>query len=244
MHSLTMISRDRALEEIPDSPATVEFRQMAEDAELTAYRSGGGLLLANNEGRMLGAMGQVIAADAQSLLMQPGFDGDLVADEAAYERLCHAFPLERAIIQTLDGPWQRPNLPIPGPTIRSLATEDSLDHLPEDLRAEIEYARSRGRILAGFIDAHPVGFAYVVESAAHADMSIDTLEDYRNRGIATAVAAEMVDLVVAAGKRPVWGAVESNRASLRLAEKLGFRQPAGTLYVAEEPLRARHRDSF
>ncbi len=243
MHSLTMISRDAALAEIPDSPATVEFRQMAEDAELTAYRSDAGLLLANNEGRMLGAMGQVIPGDVQTLLTRPGFDGDLVADPTAYERLCDGFALERAVIQTLDGPWQRPQLQVPELSIRPLAAGDAIDHLPDELREELEYARPRTRILAGFIDAEPVSFAYVVASTAHADMSIDTLETFRNRGIATAVAAAMIDEVIAACKTPVWGAVESNRASLRLAEKLGFRKAAGILYVAEEPLSACHRAS-
>ena len=33
--------------------------------------------------------------------------------------------------------------------------------------------------------------------------------------------------------QPVWGALESNKASLRLAEKLGFCAPAGTLWLAE-----------
>ncbi len=235
MSALTSITRAEALAEIPDSPATVEFRQMAEAAELAAFRSGNGLLIAHPDGRMVGAMGRVLAGDVQALLMQQPRDGNLVADEAAYGQLADAYQFERAIIQTLAGPWQRIEFRIDGLTIRPVTAADSLDHLPDELREELEYARLRTRVLAGRIDALAVSFAYVVASTAHADMSIDTLADYRQRGIASAVAVARVDEVVAIGKTPVWGAVESNQASLRLAARLGFRRRAGTLYVAEEP---------
>ncbi len=239
MDRLTSITRLEALAEIPDSPATVEFRHMAEAAELATFRSGGGLLVANADGRMVGAMGPVLADDVQTLLRQWPGDCDLVVDEAAYEELRGGYPFERAMIQTLDGPWQRPESCIDGLTIRTLTASDSLDHVPNELREELNYARPRTRVLAGFVDGVPVSFAYVVASAVHADMSIDTLVEYCQRGIATAVAAAMVDEVVSSGKTPVWGAVESNQASLRLAARLGFTRPAGTLYVAEEALSSR-----
>jgi GNAT superfamily N-acetyltransferase len=236
MGRFTSITRAEALAEIADSPATVEFRHLAEAAELVGLRSGNGLLVADTDGRMVGAMGSVLADDVQELLVQKPRECELVVDVAAYEQLQGAYRFERAIIQTLNGPWRHPDYLIDGLTIRPMTAADSLDHVPDELREELEYARPRTRILAGLMDAVPVGFAYVVASSGHADMSIDTLDEYRQRGIATAVAAAMVDAVVAAGKTPVWGAVESNQASLRLAAKLGFRRPAGTLYVAEEPL--------
>jgi hypothetical protein len=38
--------------------------------------------------------------------------------------------------------------------------------------------------------------------------------------------------LLARGKRPVWGAIEHNAASLAPARRLGITAPAGTLYVA------------
>jgi predicted GNAT family acetyltransferase len=55
------------------------------------------------------------------------------------------------------------------------------------------------------------------------DLSIDTLQPFRRCGYAGLCAAYVIDQMNREGKRPVWGAAESNEASLRLASKLGFR---------------------
>jgi len=54
------------------------------------------------------------------------------------------------------------------------------------------------------------------------DISIDTLEAYRGRGFAAPCIAYMVALMRERKKEPMWSALESNRASRRLAAKLGF----------------------
>jgi RimJ/RimL family protein N-acetyltransferase len=234
MPELVALSRDLALSLVPDTPATVEFRHMAEGDEPCVYRSGGGLLLANSEGKTLGAMGDVVSDDVRQLIAEHKFDGDVVADEAAFAVLRQHYAFERAIIQTLAGPWQRPRSFVPGLVIRPLAATDLLDGLPEELREEIAFACRDTRILAAVVEGQLVSFSYVVQSTLHADMSIDTVEQYRNRGIATAVAGAMLEEVAESGKTPVWGALDSNLASLRLAEKLGFRRAAGVLYVAED----------
>jgi GNAT superfamily N-acetyltransferase len=234
MRELTPLSCDEALLVVPDSPATVEFREMAEGDEPCVYRSGGGLLLAKSPRRTLGAMGTVAPDDVQRLIAQHKFQGDVVADEAAFAVLKDRYPFERAIIQTLAGPWRRPRVHVPGLVIRPLLPSDALDGVPAELREEIETVRNDTRILAAVMDGRLASFSYAVQSTLHADMSIDTLEEYRQRGIATAVAGAMLDEVVESGKTPVWGALENNLASLSLAAKLGFRRAAGTLYVAED----------
>jgi hypothetical protein len=93
MRELVALSRDVALSLVPDSPATVEFREMAEGDEPFVYRSGGGFLLANSAGRTLGAMGDVVPDDVRRLIMQREFDGDVVADEAAFAVLKDRYAL-------------------------------------------------------------------------------------------------------------------------------------------------------
>jgi GNAT superfamily N-acetyltransferase len=118
--------------------------------------------------------------------------------------------------------------------VRPLDPADALDHLPDDVREEVMHFRLRCTVIAGFVGKLPVSFAFARCSERLGDISIDTLAEYRNRGFGAATAAALVDHLVARGIEPVWGAVESNHASLRLAEKLGFTKPAGELFVCEE----------
>jgi len=62
-------------------------------------------------------------------------------------------------------------------------------------------------------------------------VSVDTLASARQLGLATIVAAAMIDAERAAGREPVWGADEHNLASLALAKRLGF-EPVDELWVA------------
>ena len=74
--------------------------------------------------------------------------------------------------------------------------------------------------------------AYVVTATeAFADLGVDTRAAHRRRGHARAVTASLVAAVIASGRTPVMGALDSNRASIALADSLGF-VPAGTLWVA------------
>ena len=65
------------------------------------------------------------------------------------------------------------------------------------------------------------------------DVSVDTLEGCRRRGLAGACARALIGLLSSRGLEPVWAAVESNTASLRLAAKLGFER-ADRLMVFEK----------
>jgi GNAT superfamily N-acetyltransferase len=184
---------------------------------------------------LLGAMGAVETRDAANLLQRCQIDCELLADSQAYRALQARMDFERAQIWTLATPWQAPTPAVEGLTIRPLEKQDSLDQLPEDLRAEIVVARGKRGVLAGFIDGVAVSFAYSLTTETLADLSIDTLDAYRRRGIGRAVVSAHIDELVAAGISPVWGAVESNAASLRLAESLGFTVPAGELFVSDSP---------
>ncbi len=125
----------------------------------------------------------------------------------------------------------REDEPIPPPDIpvRRLSAEDPLDHLPVSLREEMERARARTAVFSTFDGERAVSFAYAHRMTSRcADISIDTLAAFRRRGHAMAACAPAPESL-AQGRRPIWGAYESNAASKRLAARLGF-MPVGTIY--------------
>lgn len=232
MAALQSVLREEALRVIPDTPATLELRDIALDPRAAIYRSGQGLLLAHAHGRLAGASGPVAPRDVDALLQGLDSECELLADTAAYERLRSTHPFERAIIQTLSRPWGNRQQGIGELIIRPLEPSDPLAHLPDELRREIESAQSLRSVVAGFIAGAAVSFAYWgSRTETYHDISIDTLKQHRNRGVGAAVVSALIDRIVAEGGVPVWGAVEGNHASLRLAEKLGFTRPAGEVFV-------------
>jgi GNAT superfamily N-acetyltransferase len=117
------------------------------------------------------------------------------------------------------------------PDVRLLTRHDSIAHLPPGLRHEITHAREFAPIAAVIVDGVPASFCYPAWITERLwDVSIDTLEAYRGRSFGARAVRFMIDLMAAEGREPVWGALESNTASLRLGAKLGF-VPAGDLVV-------------
>ena len=100
---------------------------------------------------------------------------------------------------------------------------EAMDHAPADLKEELIYAVKRAPVAATFIGQLPVAFCYAgSQTESLWDISIDTLAEYRNRGYAALCVSFLTDYFLRKGLAPVWGAVESNVPSMRLAAKLGF----------------------
>lgn len=98
-----------------------------------------------------------------------------------------------------------------------------LDNLPPILRGELRDACQYSPIASAFVDDRPVSFCYSGwETETHWDVSIDTLESYRRRGLGLAACVCLLHHFAKAGKTAVWGSVESNEESAHLARKLGF----------------------
>ncbi len=126
-----------------------------------------------------------------------------------------------AILHTLGDKPRLPN--VPENSVRLLPSLEALDSesLPPELSAELEEAVSP--IAVAFAGEHPVSFCYAAaQTESLWDVSIDTLKDYRRQGHAARCATYMIGHMARRGKRPVWGAEETNPPSLRLAKKLGF----------------------
>jgi hypothetical protein len=98
-----------------------------------------------------------------------------------------------------------------------------LDNLPPILRGELRDACHHSPIAIAVADERPVSFCYSGwETEGHWDVSIDTLDGYRLRGLGAAACTCLIHHFAAFGKTAVWGSVDSNTASTALARKLGF----------------------
>ena len=86
---------------------------------------------------------------------------------------------------------------------------------------------------AAWLDGRAVSFCYAAcESETLWDISINTVAEYRRRGLAGECVAWLGARMRARGKRAVWGARSANQASKQLASKLGF-EPWGPLFLYE-----------
>jgi GNAT superfamily N-acetyltransferase len=115
--------------------------------------------------------------------------------------------------------------PTAGRAVRLIALPEleAIVSLPPDLKEELTAAARRSAVAATFAGGIPVSFCYAgAQTESLWDISIDTLPGYRNQGYAAVCVAYMIEYMNQRGKQPVWGAEESNVASLSLAAKLGF----------------------
>jgi GNAT superfamily N-acetyltransferase len=133
----------------------------------------------------------------------------------------HRWAPERAILHRVGS--DTPSAVTDDVAVRLLREDDPLDHLPSGLRFEIDQARRTAPVAVTMADARPVSFCYACwRTESLWDVSIDTVEGYRRRGLAARATRFMIALMRQEGREPIWGAMESNRASLELARKLGF----------------------
>jgi GNAT superfamily N-acetyltransferase len=122
-------------------------------------------------------------------------------------------------------------------TMRMVSGDEigGVEGIDEELRVELMAAALVGAVGATFVNGKAVSFCTAQsETETLWDIGIDTLEPHRERGYATLCVSYMIDQLGRRGKRPVWGAEESNEPSMRLAAKLGFR-PVDRLYVLSRP---------
>jgi RimJ/RimL family protein N-acetyltransferase len=107
--------------------------------------------------------------------------------------------------------------------VRLLEPADPLDHLPPGLRHEMKHARELAPVGSVVIDSRPVSFCYPCWTTERfREVSIDTLDAYRGRGLGAAAVVFMIEHLRHDGLVPVWSALDSNTSSRRLAARLGF----------------------
>jgi GNAT superfamily N-acetyltransferase len=227
-----MTLRDELLAVCADTPSTVELRGLLLDGATEVRGDAHGAVLWSAGYSLLGVLG----APDQKLLARALLD---VGDGDGWSVLAlRAVPFpglewSRATVMTLaDGRRLDHAIDASRSVVRALR-RDELMRLPATHAAELAAAFSRGPVMCAHVGAEPASFAHVgLRTETHFDVSVDTLEPYRDRGLAQLTAAALIDHERRAGRSPVWGALDDNAPSLAVGRALGF-VGVGELFVAE-----------
>lgn len=219
---------------LPDIPRWVETRSMllSGRCEVFGIEEGPNFVVRDTEDVLISVVGRPKREAIEEAVARK-WEGDVViAPPENRPHVAAALPGWRADPATLHLLGGAPRLPqVPTGAVRLIEPSevDSLDGLPSNLRSEFRVAYSP--IAASLVEGRPVSFCYAAaQTESLWDISIDTLEEFRNQGYATRCVVYMVERMESRGRRPVWGAEEWNRASLGLAARLGF-VPVDSLLV-------------
>ncbi len=213
-----------ALHAVPDLPHWVDVRGLLLSGQCRVFGGDGGFVVRSEakDGQLVGVAGRPAASDFKLALKDFGECELMCRPEDASHVAEHLPDWERegVVVFELEDPAQ---LASPTDAVRLLTLEDSLEHLPGELREEIDGARREREVFAAFADGVAASFGYSYwETETHCDISIDTLEELRRRGLARLAVSELIRRRLERGVTPVWGAMASNVASQELAVTLGY----------------------
>lgn len=219
---------------VPDEPQCVEARGALIRGAKAFGNQDGGVIMANG-GRLLALVGRPTQESVREAVEAAEPNAELVACSATapVAEAVLGRRGEHASIYVFDGEPPSPPAPADEPKTELMANAQDyrLAHVPDDLRQEIRSALANGPVAAVLEDGLPVSFCYpAAVTEKYWDVSVDTLEPYRRRGYATLAFRMMAHRMGLRGRRPVWGAVDSNVASNAMARRLGF-VPSGDLFV-------------
>jgi RimJ/RimL family protein N-acetyltransferase len=221
---------------LPDAPRLVETRAilLSGACEVLGDGPGGNYMVRSLDT----ALAAVVGRPSEGLIREAASRQvglDILCAEDVIEHTVAALPewsAGPAAVHVLA--QRRAPPPRDGPLDVRLVAEEQhvpLTHVPPELRRELEAARRRSPFSIAFSEGRAVSFAYVPwQTEGLYDLSIDTLEAYRQRGLGAATVGRLIEHLRAGGKQPVWGAMEDNGPSLRLAARLGF-VPVDRLFV-------------
>lgn len=188
-----------------------------------AEETGGpGFVVRDTEDGLVSVVGRAPEAGIREAAERGSVVISTVEDARNVSRVLPEWSPSRAVLH-LPGDSRRPKVPEGG--VRRLAPGelDLLEDLPGELRSELEIGVRRSVVAAALAGERPVSFCYAAaETEGLWDLAIDTLARFRRQGLAVRCASYMLRRMEERGKRPVWGAEETNAASLGLARKLGF----------------------
>ena len=217
------------LRHVPDEPGWIDARGILLEGP-TVFGSAAGYVAVRTGGMLLAAIGRPERSAIQAARRIVTHGAELVCPDSSAAHLQDTLGTKgrRAFMHTVG--------PAGFPRARARPTTtlvDDLRHLPDDLEREVRAYPSAVPVAAGLVDGVPVSFCFpTVVTERYWDVTIETCESYRRRGLAVAAFLRAVDEMRKSGREPVWGAEEDNVASLRLAEKLGFVH-AATIWVFE-----------
>ena len=114
--------------------------------------------------------------------------------------------------------------------VRLLTDDDvMLTMMIEELQQTSAY---KPIVAAAVLDGEVVSLAHTFAwSPLYVDLGVTTHEQFRNQGMATAAAALVAAEVQKRGRVPVWSTGVDNLPSMRIAQRLGFRETSRRLYL-------------
>lgn len=221
--------RQRLRAALPDEPRWAETRDLLSDEVCPVHLDPAGpahsyIVVDDGGARMASVVGR---PRADLIRLAVSESGELLAFSENIDHVRAALPTwsaERALLHVLPD-WREAARPPAYPTRYLRAAEvGALAHVASELRAELQEAADEGvEILTALDGSLPVAFCYAGATTETLwDVAIDTARSHRRRGFAESVALGLIQGQAKRGLAPVWGAVESNTASLGLARKLGF----------------------
>ncbi|MEM8963059.1 MAG: hypothetical protein AAGD38_16365 [Acidobacteriota bacterium] len=114
-----------------------------------------------------------------------------------------------------------------------LDPDTKIDHVPDGLRPILRTALATGPVAAAIVDGVPVSFCYPFwRSERYWDVSVDTLEGHRGRGLGERCVRFMASRLP--GMRPILGPRESEPRILEFCRHVGF-VPVDRIYVLIDP---------
>jgi hypothetical protein len=133
----------------------------------------------------------------------------------------------------------RPAVPFEHEAVRLLNFADlaMLDSAAAEVRGGVGWASGErmleeGIVAGAVVEGRLVAIAYTsARSCKHADIAVNTLQEWRRLGLATAAASLVAREVQKRRQVPVWSCGEDNYASLHVAHKLGFAEVLRRAYV-------------
>lgn len=217
---------------LPDLPRWVETRGMLLAGHCTVYSGGGdGYAVRGAHEPLVCVVGSPGAEAIRAAVESRVPDLRVLAPLESRDLIAAALPGWTATTATIHRLGEGGLAPDPEPAeasteVRLLRPEEAeavLARLPEGLRDEIAWGMSRSPMAAAFVAGEPAAFCYASwETEGLWDVSIDTLEPFRRRGLAERCVRFLAPQMEERGKQAVWGAEDWNAPSLRLAAKLGF----------------------
>ncbi len=122
--------------------------------------------------------------------------------------------------------------------VRRLCLEDLslLESAPREFRGH-GYGTPHGLleegvVACGIISDEVVSIAHTAgHTKKFADIGVITRKDWRNKGLASAAASIVAEVLQEKGITPVWSAGDDNLPSVRIAQKLGFSKISQRQYV-------------
>lgn len=219
------------LARVPDEPRWVEARGVLLSGRYEVFGDDDCCIHGPDE-RLIAVVGRPSESTLRASVERADGRVEILVQQDDVEHVHGALPEwkgKEAVLHSLP-----PSVELPDASeVRLLDETAPLGHLSVKLRDEIQRFRSRWTVAAVFADRTPVSFCTAATPTETLyDLAIETVEPYRRRGFATRCASFLIRHMRDRGKEPVWGALEENAASMKLAARLGFEPTARiTLFV-------------